>query len=513
MQVYDFLLDSSRRFSDAEVLVASGERFTYADLHQASTSLAASLEESGVEPGDRVAVLTDIPFDYIVSYFGILLAGGVFVGLNTQTSQRTVSALLCDSGTVAILTHRKFFKFLPAGMANISSLKLCAAPGGASLAGIACRDFSVMIHPGVAGRFTPSAVDSTAPAQIMYTSGTTGKPKGVILTHANLLANTRSTIQYLGLTEHDSAMVVMPFFYSYGNSVMLTHVAVGGKLVVNQSLVYPNLIIDQMLQEKVTGLPGVPSTFSLLLHKSTFSTYRFPALRYVTQAGGGMSPALLRELADVLDGVPIYVMYGQTEASPRLSFLEPADLFRKPGSIGKAIPGVTLEVLSPDGSPVKPGETGELVATGENVMAGYWQQPEATAEVLRDGKLWTGDLAVADDEGFLYLVGRKTEMIKSGAHRITPKEIEDVLLEHRAVLESAVIGISDEILGELILACVVLKQSESCTAGELIRHCREILPSFKVPHRIEFCADFPRTDSGKIRKPVLKSRFSVGCEG
>jgi len=226
-----------------------------------------------------------------------------------------------------------------------------------------------------------------------------------------------------------------------------------------------------------------------------------------------MSPALLRELADVLDGVPIYVMYGQTEASPRLSFLEPADLFRKPGSIGKAIPGVTLEVLSPDGSPVKPGETGELVATGENVMAGYWQQPEATAEVLRDGKLWTGDLAVADDEGFLYLVGRKTEMIKSGAHRITPKEIEDVLLEHRAVLESAVIGISDEILGELILACVVLKQSESCTAGELIRHCREILPSFKVPHRIEFCADFPRTDSGKIRKPVLKSRFSVGCEG
>jgi acyl-CoA synthetase (AMP-forming)/AMP-acid ligase II len=378
------------------------------------------------------------------------------------------------------------------------------------LPGFTCRDFADLLAGDSGNRNTLPRSPATDLAQIVYTSGTTGDPKGVMLTHRNLVSNTHSTVQYLILTSQDSAMVVLPFFYSYGNSILLTHMAVGGKLVVNQSLLYPNVILDQMIAEQVTGFPGVPSTFALLLHRSGIRALSFPHLRYVTQAGGAMSPALARNLASVLTGASIYVMYGQTEAAPRLSYLDPSDLYRKPGSIGKAIPGVTLEVIAADGGAAMPGEVGELVATGENVMSGYWGKPAATAEVLRDGRLWTGDLATADDEGYLYLVGRKSEMLKSGAHRIAPKEIEEVLQEHDAVYEAAVVGVEDEILGEAIKACVVLKQGVVCPEKELLYHCRQILPVYKVPHVVEFRDELPKTESGKTKKSELKNEYRRG---
>lgn len=509
MLVQNLLLNSARRYPDAEAVISGTQRVTYDEMNTSSSALARSLVDCGLVPGERVAVLTDIPSEYCISYFGVLLAGGVFVGLNTQTSERTVADLLQDSGASFAITHRKYLKYFTGIAENAPQIKAVIISGGGTLPGIHCLEYTEITGTGGCCCVPDQAQDPASLAQIIYTSGTTGKPKGVMLTHANLLANTCSVIEYLGLTERDRAMVVLPFFYSYGNSILLTHIAVGGALVVNQSLMYPNIILDLMIKEEVTGLPGVPSTFSLLLHKSAFPTRSFPSLRYITQAGGGMAPVLLRELASLLPNVPLYVMYGQTEASPRLSYLDPAELFRKPGSIGKAIPGVTLEILLPDGVPVEPGETGELVASGENIMAGYWQQPSATAEALRAGRLWTGDLARADAEGFLYLVGRKSEMIKSGAHRIAPKEIEDVLREHEAVFESAVIGIDDEILGERIVACVALKQAESCTEKELINHCHRILPAFKVPHVVTFYNELPKTESGKIRKTELKNKFQI----
>lgn len=504
MLIQDFLLHSSRENPDAEALIAGTCRATYAKVTDAALSLAGSLSASGLRPGERVTVLTDVPFDYIVSYFGVLLAGGVFVGLNTQTSVRTLKQFLCDSETSIALTHRKFLRYFDEIADSVPTLRYVAVSGSGSMSKVPCLNFGEMlagdsVNPALLPERDPSDL-----AQIIYTSGTTGKPKGVMLSHTNLVANTLSTVQYLGLTKNDRVMVVLPFFYSYGNSVLLTHIAVGGALIVNQSLLYPTIILDQMQAEKVTGFSGVPSTFALLLQRTAIRETSFPYLRYVTQAGGGMSPVLARELATVLPGVAIYIMYGQTEASPRLSCLAPEYLHRKPGSIGKAIPGVTLEVLAPTGETIQPGEIGEIVASGENVMLGYWKQPEATAEVLREGRLWTGDLATIDEEGYLYIVGRRSDMIKSGAHRIAPKEIEDVLLEHNAVSEAAVIGVEDDILGESIKACVVLKESAGCMEKELLRHCSRILPGYKVPHKIEFYDKLPKTESGKIKKTELK---------
>lgn len=505
MLIQEFLLQSSRMNPDGEALVAGPCRVTYAELEDAALSLAGSLLAGGLKPGERVAVLTDVPFDYIVSYFGTLLAGGVFVGLNTQTSSRTLRQLLCDCGASAALTHRKFIRYFDGIVDAVPTLGYVAVSGGGSIAGITCVDFAELLAGHACASGLLPAREPADLAQIIYTSGTTGNPKGVMLSHANLVANTLSTIQYLGLTGSDRAMVVLPFFYSYGNSVLLTHMAVGGTLIVNQSLLYPNVILEQIQAEQVTGFPGVPSTFALLLQRTAIRECSFPYLRYVTQAGGGMSPALARELAAALPRADIYVMYGQTEAAPRLAYLHPADLHRKPGSIGKAIPGVTLEVLTPAGAAVQPGETGELVAQGDNVMIGYWGQPETTAEVLRDGRLWTGDLVTVDEEGYLFIVGRQSDMIKSGAHRIAPKEIEDVLLEHAAVFEAAVIGVEDAILGESLKACIVLKEAAACQEKELLRHCHQILPPYKVPHSIEFYDHLPKTESGKIKKAELKA--------
>jgi long-chain acyl-CoA synthetase len=339
---------------------------------------------------------------------------------------------------------------------------------------------------------------------IIYTSGTTGDPKGVMLSHDNLGSNADSIINYLHITENDSVMVILPFCYSYGKSLLTTHLLAGGKLVLENSFVYPDLVLKKMIDEEVTGFAGVPSTFAILLHRSAIREYRFPNLRYVTQAGGPMPPQHARELMGVLPGISVYIMYGQTEAAPRLTYLHPRDLIRKAGSIGKAIPGVTIELIKEGGEPAQTGEEGEIVASGRNIMVGYWNNPTETSKVLRGGRLFTGDAAKMDDEGYLYIVGRKSDMIKSGAHRISPKEIEEVILELPAVHEVAVIGISDEILGELIKAFIVLKGGHTSNTKQIQRHCQARLAHFKIPKEVIFVTELPKTNAGKVRRHLLK---------
>jgi acyl-CoA synthetase (AMP-forming)/AMP-acid ligase II len=325
-----------------------------------------------------------------------------------------------------------------------------------------------------------------------------------MLRHSALIANTESIVQYLKLTQDDRVMAVLPFFYSYGNSIMLTHIAVGGTLVVNQSFMYPNVILQQMVEHEVTGFSGVPSTYSILLNRSALEKFSFPSLRYLTQAGAAMSPVLAEKLQSLFPGIAIYIMYGQTEASARLAYLEPDDLVQRVGSIGKAIPGVVLTLRGKDGKEVQVGQTGEIVARGENIMAGYWQNPDESAKVLRREGLWTGDLARQDSDGFLYIVSRKSDIIKSGSHRIGPQEIEDTLAEHPSVHEVAVVGIADEILDERILACVVLNEGRKCHEKDLIKHCRKELPAYKVPHEVRFFRDLPKTATGKVKKTELQ---------
>ncbi len=485
------LQQSALSYPDKTALIQGTERVSYRELAERAARISQWLLHRGLNPGDRVAILTDQACEYVTAYFGIMAAGGIVVGLNTQTSDHALSSVLADSGSSIVLSHEKFRKYGPTINAQ------------ASVRHFETNIQSLWENGGETEHPLPQ-INSEDIAQIIYTSGTTGAPKGVMLSHRNLLANTRSTIEYLKLSAHDKVMAVLPFFYSYGNSILLTHIAVGGTLVVNQSFLYPNVILEQMAAEEVTGFSGVPSSFAILLNRSAVRDYKFPKLRYLTQAGAAMSPILAEKLSTVFPDVEIFIMYGQTEAAPRLSFLDPTRIVDKAGSIGKAIPGVTLEVCRPDGSPAAIDEVGEIVATGPNVMAGYWQQPHESAKVLKDGKLWTGDLARVDKDGFLFIESRKSDMIKSGSHRIGPKEIEDAIMEMECVHEAAVVGHEDEILGEKIVAFTVLKDGYDLSEKELTDHCRRRLPAFKVPHKFIFQSELPKTSTGKIQKTELK---------
>jgi acyl-CoA synthetase (AMP-forming)/AMP-acid ligase II len=258
-----------------------------------------------------------------------------------------------------------------------------------------------------------------------------------------------------------------------------------------------------MEKECVTGFAGVPSHYAILLRKSALKKYKLSSLRYVTQAGGALSPGLIREFLEIVPHTKFYVMYGQTEATARLTYLNPAFISSKSGSIGKAIPGVDIAVVDENGHKVKDGEIGEIVAQGDNIMLGYWNAPEETDRVLRGGLLYTGDLARVDDEGFIYLVARKKEMIKSGANRISPYEIEEVVSGLPGVLECAAVGVPDEILGETIKVCIV-KNGVSISENDVFSHCKKNLAAFKMPRIIEFRESLPKTSTGKVRRAELK---------
>ncbi len=506
MLVHQFLEANAEAHSYRQALVHLEGRINYIELERGANRLANFLIKSGTKPGDRVAILLDSSINYVISYFAVLKAGAAVVALNTATTSRIIKSVVLDCAPTAIILHRQYAHFVKDIIDELESLETVIIDGHYERLerkkSLETANFFDIQLSGDVGR---PAVD-IAPgdiASIIYTSGTTGNPKGVVLTHRNLEANSESIVEYLNLTFEDKVMAILPFFYSYGNSLLLTHIRVGGSLVIDSRFAFPNVILEIMSRERVTGFSGVPSTFAILMHKSKIRDYGWDHLRYLTQAGGPMTPALTMKIMEAIPHVKIFIMYGQTEASARLSYLEPDKLLEKIGSIGLGIPGVTLKVKDDKGNVCPTGETGEIVAAGDNVMLGYWNQPEETARVLKSDGLHTGDLAKTDEDGYLYIVSRKSDMIKSGAHRISPKEIEEILAEFPDVVESAVIGVPDEILGENIKAIIVLKDGSKATQKDILKHCRMNLPAFKIPKVVEFRESLPKTSSGKIKKHVL----------
>jgi acyl-CoA synthetase (AMP-forming)/AMP-acid ligase II len=505
MLVHEFLRDAAQRRPQAVALIHGDVRRAYGALDARTSALARALLREGVRPGDRVGILFANSPEYVSSYYAVLKAGAIVVALNAAADARTIVEQLRDCEAAALLAGETFGPLLGAAIADLPAIRLIVSGGGAGPAGP--HGARVLPLETVAEGESAEAPDVTAPspgrAAIVYTSGSTGKPRGAVLRHEAIVANTRSIVGYLGLTERDRVLVVLPFHYVYGKSLLNTHVAAGGAVIIENRFLYPQVALDTLEREGATGLSGVPSTFAILLNRTNFASRTLPELRYVTQAGGPMAPDLTRRLVEALPGRRIFVMYGATEASARLSYLPPEDLMRKLGSVGRAIPGVTLDVLRDDGSVAAPGEVGEVVARGDNIMEGYWNDPDETARVLDAKGYHTGDLGSFDDEGFLWLAGRSREQIKSGAHRIHPKEIEEAILEHPAVHEAAVIGVPDETLGESIRAFVVLRAGAPEDEDSVLAHCRSRLPGYKVPKRVVFRDELPKGPTGKILKREL----------
>jgi acyl-CoA synthetase (AMP-forming)/AMP-acid ligase II len=486
---------------NAEAIAQNGRRITYGELHILAGKVAAFLFEGGLKKGNRVGLLANNSPEYVAIYYGILAAGGVAVTLNTQTKARDVKNWVKHADAKWLFVDQRYPELGEIWRASRHARAvIIGSPGEPSAGGNAI--WSEVVESD--RKAVEVAVGPGDLASIIYTSGTTGQPKGIALTHGNLASNVCSVMQYLRLTAADSIVDVLPFYYSYGNSVLHTHLCAGGRLVLENSLLYPHLVVERIAKERATGFSGVPSTFALLLGRVKIDDYDLSSLRYLTQAGGPMAPALTQRLADAVPNARLYVMYGQTEATARLTYLPPEKLTEKKGSVGIPIPGVAVEIRDKHDRRVSEGVTGEICAQGENIMRGYWKDDKRTAEVLRDGWLHTGDLAHYDADGYIYIDGRSSDMIKTGANRISPREVEEVIQELPEVEEVAVIGVPDETLGEVIKAFVVAIPGQSLTMRAVQLHCWKNLAKYKIPKQVEFVGEVPKTASGKVKRQLLR---------
>mgnify|MGYP005840049369 CR=1 FL=1 len=522
--VHNFLADSAERFPEKPAFFANNTWHTYREINDQANKLAHYLAETGIQKGDRVALLIENSVEYVITYYAILKAGAITVALNTENTARDIEYILDDCEVSLLVVSQKLF-LTARGLFERKSNAEGISPrrerekvknwfnkvllwSNQKKIELENSETEVVLLPVAIEKLPETNPDiriiDLDVASIVYTSGSTGKPRGATLTHMNIVTNTRSIVEYLELTSDDRIMVVLPFYYIYGKSLLNTHFFVGGSVVVDNRFLYPNVTLKTMQEQKATGFSGVPTTFTILLNRSDVRNYKFEHLRYLTQAGGAMAPAVQKEVAEVFAPAKLFIMYGATEAAARLSYLDPADLPRKWGSIGKAIPNVELYVADEHGNPLPVGEQGEIVARGANLMSGYWNHPEETEKVLRNGLYWTGDIGRMDEEGFIYVVGRSKDMLKVGGNRVSAKEIEEALYEHPEVSEVAVIGIPDKILGEAVKAFVVLKNGKKEITDELNSFLYQRIPSYKIPQYYEYRDSLPKNESGKIQKLALK---------
>ena len=500
--VHHFLESSARRFPDKTALIHGDLRATYGEINNYSNHLCRWLLDQGVSKGDRVVLLLKNSLEYVVSYYGILKAGGIAVPLSTGIKPDGLNPILAGLKPSAIITSEKFERLLKASDASlIQSSKLIIRNYSSILdeRGLDITKFSSALSYGN-GLNPDLKIKETGLASIIYTSGSTGEPKGVMLSHKNIISNTNAICEYLHLTKDDIQMVVLPFFYVMGKSLLNTHFAVGGTVVLNNKFAFPAAVLKEMVKECVTGFSGVPSTYAYLLHRSPLASYRdkLPCLRYCSQAGGHMSRWLKEDLSQTLPShTEIYIMYGATEASARLTYLDPRQYDEKMDSIGKAIPGVTIKILGSDGQELPSGKVGEIVASGPNIMQGYWNDPEGTARILDDKGYHTGDFGYQDEDGFFYVQGRKDRLLKVGGHRINPQEIEDIILSSGLVIETIVLGIPDDLLGHKLVA-LATPGNRGCKSRDIRAYCASNLPKYKVPGEVRLVRALPKSGSGKI---------------
>jgi long-chain acyl-CoA synthetase len=503
MNVVDYLMDNQAAAGDIVLLTPSTEH-SYGELRQAADAVADFLILAGAQKGDRILLLSDNSFFWVAAYLGTLRAGCVSVPLAPSVSSQDLNFII---GSCAIRLGFIHGKANREQLLVVPSEFKIVLEGGVRLPDgfePECVSFKDVLASPFARNSYPEIDEEKDLAAIMFTSGSTSKPRGVMVSHQNVIANTSSIVEYLELTAQDRIMVVLPFFYCFGTSLLHTHLRVGGTVVIDPRFMFPDKVLVRMQETRCTGFAGVPSHYQILLRKSSFKKMQFPALRYVQQAGGKLADSLIRELREALPTAKVFVMYGQTEATARLSYLPPALLDQKVGSIGKGIPGTRLRVVSENGTPVLPGQVGEIVAEGSNVTLGYWETEVEDTVSFRNGSLYTGDLATVDDDGFIFIVDRSKDILKCGGTRSPCRAVEDALLEFDELVEAAVIGVPDDLLGEAVKAFVVPRTKDGSLIERLQAFCLQRLPAHLVPKQIVVLDELPKGSGGKILKPALR---------
>lgn len=485
--VSDYILANGR--SDDIAVIDRTGRHSYLELRSAIATVSATIRSWQLAPGARIGLLSRNSLFWVAAYLAILRSGHVAVPFATALTAEdirhkarfiTCSALLIDSALSG-----KYSTVL----SDFDQI----------------TDERVLSDDREPEQAEAVAVSPDADAVLMFTSGTTATPRAVRVTHRNIRANTDAIVQYLELDADDRVLVVLPFSYCYGASLLHTHLRIGGGLSICDTFAYPETVITAIATDECTGLAGVPSTYQLLLRASSFESTHLSTLRYMQQAGGRLPQPQLERVAEAQPHARLFVMYGQTEATSRLSYLPPGLLTERSGSIGRGIPGVSLTVIGADGAPLPAGAVGEVFARGENITKGYWNDPDGTRAKFVDGGLRTGDLARMDDEGFVYIVDRQDDFIKSWGFRVSSHEVEDAVTAVPGVAGAAAVGRPDEKAGEAIIVFFVAADGSDVTSEQILAHCRTVLADYLVPHEVHRLQEFPLNQNGKVLKAELKT--------
>lgn len=504
MRVEDMLRRSAATDPGKTAVVADGVRLSYRDLDVLSDGLAASLRADGLKPGDRAILLMENVWEAAVSVFGILKAGGVFCPVNPSVTGDGLRFLLDSTRPHAVLTQARFAARVATALGTGSSALILAACATEAPPDGALRFGDCLALP------TARAVPVGGPADlamIIHTSGTSGAPKGVMMSHANMTFASGAIATYLENAADDVVLSALPLSFTYGLYQLLTAAHAGATLVLQKSFAFPTEVLETARREGVTGLPLVPTMAAVLLAMKDPRSGVLPSLRYLTNAAAALPPAHVEGLRALFPAARLYSMYGLTECA-RATYLPPGEIGRRPGSVGLALPGTEVSLLGEDGRPVAAGETGELVIQGPHVMQGYWRDEAATRRALRPvrgrGGAWlhTGDLFRADAEGFLTFVGRNDDMLKVRGEKVAPRQVEAVLHGCPGVAEAVVIGRPDPISGH-VLHAVVVPNTPTLTVRDVLRHCARMLPDIMVPRSVEFRPELPKTANGKVARRLV----------
>lgn len=505
----DSLTLSAESVPDKAAIVVGQQSTSYRDLHSAASRLAAAFKAMGIRRGDRVAIYMENSVEVAVSLYASLYAGAAFLIINPQTKADKLRYILGDSGATALVSDSRLARIAQGVVGDLSDLQLLVV-AGAPVEGEQLGDW-ISLESLITDHATISDDPKTIPldlAALVYTSGSTGNPKGVMLSHQNMIFAQESVAEYLRLSPDDRIMNFLPLAFDYGLYQLLMCVHLGATLVLERSFAFPMAIVKRVIEQHVTVFPGVPTVYASLLALHRTTPLSMPTVRIYTNTAAHLPDEYVPQLEGVSPGALIFKMYGLTECK-RVCYLEPELVLERPASVGKPIPGTETYILDDAGREVPPGETGVLYVRGPHVMLGYWNLPLETSAMLKEGKypgervLCTHDFFKKDEDGFLYFVGRSDDIIKSRGEKVSPTEVENALAAIPGIRESAVVGVVDMVLGQAVRAYVVLDSGSTLTEAEVKRKALERLESFMVPRDVLFVEDLPKTGTGKVRKKSL----------
>jgi long-chain acyl-CoA synthetase len=511
MPLSQILIDSARRWPRHTALVCGSERLSHGELHRRVMALAGALKaQAQVQPGERVALMLDNSPEMACALHAVWYLGAVCVTINPLTRSDKLQALLASTRASVLLTQASLAPVWQPVLAGAPSVRCVFVAGSRDTLPVPGLPWPAQADDGA--QLQATAVDDHTLALISHTSGTTGLPKGVMLSHGNLLHATAAIASYLTLDDTDVIVSALPLSFNYGLTQLLLGMTTGATLVLERNFAFPVKVLDTLVRERGTVFPGVPTMYAMLTALKDRSRHDLSALRTLTNAAAALPPAVIDRLRDWLPQARLFAMYGQTECT-RISYLPPDELAARPGSVGRGLPGQTWWLIDEHGQRLPdaaPNARGELVVQGPHVMLGYWERPEETARKLqRDPQtgqlsLHTGDVFHTDADGYLYFEARQDDIIKSRGEKVSPREVEEVIVQLEAVLECAVLGTPDELLGQAVKALVVLREGAALSERDVTRHCMAHLESYMVPKVVEFVRELPKTDTGKIRRSALR---------